>query len=102
MANDLNSIIVAGRLTADPLKKETVNGKPYVVFTTASNRFFKRTPDSEWEQKPSFLSVFIFNGMSENFNAKKGDKVRIVGRMESEPSFHIEAEHYEIVERFQA
>ena len=38
---ELNSVVIAGNLTKDPIFRQTTSGTPVVNFSIASNRRFK-------------------------------------------------------------
>ena len=38
---EMNSVVIAGNLTKDPVFRQTTNGTPVVNFTVASNRKFR-------------------------------------------------------------
>ena len=84
MANlNLNKVILAGRLTADPeLKKTTTNDTSVCSFTVAVNRRFTRSgeqPQADfincvaWRQQADFLSRYF----------RKGSSVCIVGSIQN-------------------
>jgi single-strand DNA-binding protein len=53
--NNLNSIIIEGNLTRDPLYRETTRGTPICSFSIASNRFYKH--GEGMEKEVSFFDV---------------------------------------------
>ena len=78
MANlNLNKVILAGRLTADPELRQTSSGVPVLTFTLAVNRRFARTADGQpaqpqadfincvaWRQTAEFISRYFHKGSS--------------------------------------
>lgn len=53
--NDLNSILIEGRLTADPTTSYTSKGTALCTFSIAINRFYR--PDQEMKEETSFLDI---------------------------------------------
>ena len=53
--NNLNSILVEGNMTRDPVMRTTPKGTQVCAFTIASNRYFKQ--DSGLEKEVSFFDV---------------------------------------------
>jgi len=78
MANlNLNKVILAGRLTADPELRQTSSGVPVLTFTLAVNRRFARSTDGQpaqpqadfincvaWRQTAEFISRYFHKGSS--------------------------------------
>ena len=78
MANlNLNKVIIAGHLTADPALKQTQNNIPVTSFTVAVKR--GRTEDSDfinvvaWRQTAEFISKYF----------KKGNSICICGSIQT-------------------
>lgn len=98
--NDLNSVILEGRLVKDPVSGSTTNGSPYCFATIASNRFYKK--DDVWVESTLYYDVRTFGTLAENFKlAEKGRKVRVVGRLdqlrsENQHNNYITAEHIDL------
>lgn len=101
--NDLNSIIIEGRLVREPVSGTSKSGKPFCFGTIASNRFYKEDPEGDtWKEATTFVDIRAFNGISEQLmKSPKGSKVRVVGRLDffekegSDPHY-ILCEHVEI------
>jgi single-stranded DNA-binding protein len=62
--NNLNSVLIEGNLTRDPLLTSTSKGTPYCAFTIASNRFYKH--DVGLEKEVSFLEVESWAKLAEH------------------------------------
>jgi single-strand DNA-binding protein len=80
--NNLNSILIEGRLTADPLYKNVgEKDTPLATFSIASNRFFKK--DGELCRETSFFDIETWGKTAETINTmgKKGQGVRVIGRL---------------------
>lgn len=61
---ELNSVIIAGNLTKDPVFRQTTNGTPVVNFTIASNRKFKN--NGKWQEDVCFVGVVALNKLAES------------------------------------
>ena len=86
--NNLNSIILEGEILADAEPKESLHGI-YTEFTIGVKRFYKNAAGEEVEEESRF-EVQAFGsvaGMLTRDNSKwgkKGQGVRIVGRLKQE------------------
>jgi single-strand DNA-binding protein len=82
--NNLNSILIEGNLTRDPLFTSTSKGTPHCSFTIASNRFYKH--DAGLEREVSFFEVETWSKLAEQcYNlGRKGRGVRVVGRLKQD------------------
>ncbi|TFG64374.1 MAG: single-stranded DNA-binding protein [Spirochaetales bacterium] len=82
--NNLNSILIEGNLTKDPILVETKKGTPVCTFSLASNRFYKQ--DNENHSEVSFFEVEVWAKLAEacNGNLQKGRGVRVVGRLKQD------------------
>ena len=103
--NSLNSILVEGNLTRDPVLAATPKGTAVCNFSVASNRFYRS--DDELQKEVSFFDVEVWSRLAERCGEElqKGRGVRVVGRLkqdrwqnkEGEPRSRIKivAEHVE-------
>lgn len=82
--NSLNSILIEGNLTRDPVLKETPKGTSVCDMSVASNRFYKQ--DDELQKEVSFFDVEAWSRLAEACaqNLKKGRGVRVVGRLKQD------------------
>lgn len=82
--NQLNSILIEGNLTKDPVFKETPKGTPVCSFALASNRYYKQ--GSETEQEVSYFDIETWSKLADacGKQLKKGRGVRVVGRLKQE------------------
>jgi single-strand DNA-binding protein len=82
--NNLNSILIEGNLTRDPLLRSTPKGTPVCTFTIASNRYYKQ--DSVYEKEVGFFDIETWTKLAENcYNlGRKGRGVRVVGRLKQD------------------
>lgn len=81
--NDLNSVIMEGRLTRDPITGQAENGKKYVFCSIASNRFSKMEEEGKWRQFTTYTDIRAFEPhLPEGIEKlSKGDKVRVAGTL---------------------
>jgi len=84
MLSNLNSIIIEGNLTRDPILKTTPNGHSVCEFTVGTNRFYKNGDVTEKEV--SFISIECWSKLAETCanHLVKGRGVRIVGRIKQD------------------
>lgn len=82
--NSLNSILVEGNLTRDPVLKETPKGTPVCTFGIASNRYYRS--EGEQQKETSFFNIEVWSGLAKNCAEylTKGRGVRVVGRMKQD------------------
>ena len=83
MANlNLNKVIMAGRLTADPELRTTQSGVPVTRFTVAISR--PKTKDGV-EQKADFISTLAWRTTAEFITKyfRKGSSICIVGSIQT-------------------
>ncbi len=82
--NNLNSILVEGNLTRDPVLSATPKGTSVCTFAVASNRYY-RTND-ETQQEVSFFDIETWARLAEacGNTLKKGRGVRVVGRLKQD------------------
>lgn len=80
--NDINYVILIGRLTADPNYKITQNGTALCTFTIANNRKYKKQ-SGELVTETNFLNCTAWGKLSDfsrNY-LKKGMQVVVEGRI---------------------
>ena len=104
--NALNSIIIEGNLTQEPKLSKTPQGMDVCDCPIAVNRFFKNS-NGEMVNEVSYFDIQGFGKQVEVLGkAKKGQGIRVVGRLKQERwqdqdgKFHskvrVIAEHAEI------
>lgn len=78
----LNSVILVGRLTADPEIKEVGKDGKVVNFSLAVPRSYK---NSEGEYDTDFIQCNVWNNIAENMKeyCKKGDLIAVKGVLQS-------------------
>ena len=84
MLSNLNSILLEGRLVADPVSKTTARGSLVTSFSIASERYFKS--NDELQSETSFFDVDTWSQLAEKCRdtLKKGRGVRVVGRLKQD------------------
>jgi len=82
--NNLNSIILEGNLTKNPLMDKTPNGNVVCNFVVASNRFYKTEEGRKSEV--GFFDVEVWSRLAETCSEylSKGRGVRVVGRLKQD------------------
>jgi single-strand DNA-binding protein len=82
--NSLNSILIEGNLTRDPVLATTPRGTPVCNFSIASNRFYKQ--DDETQKEVSFFDIEVWAKLAESCGQRltKGRGVRVVGRLKQD------------------
>ena len=82
---NINNFIACGRLTADAELHTTKSGTKLARFTLAANKRYKDSKSGEYKEKPSFIPMVIWNGLSERImpRLKKGAAVEVQGELNS-------------------
>jgi len=83
--NQLNSVIIEGNVTKQPVSKEPVPGFKVADFTIGVNRYSK-DKNGNWKEEVSFIPVHVQNKMAEYAveKAVKGRGIRVVGRLKQD------------------
>ncbi len=81
---ELNSVVITGNLTKDPVFRQTTNGTPVVNFSIASNRKY-RDANNQWQEEVCYVGVVAWNRLADSCNnrLKKGSAVLIDGELQS-------------------
>ena len=80
---NLNIVILAGRLTAQPEQKETSSGTTVTNFTVAVNQTYK-DGEGEWKSKTVFADITAWARLAEYAaSLGKGSPVVIQGSLQS-------------------
>ena len=81
---EVNTVLIAGNLTKDPILRQTRNGTPVANFSIASNRRF-RNSDNHWQEDVCYVGVVAWNKLAESCSAKleKGSAVLVEGELQS-------------------
>lgn len=85
MSLNLNKVILAGRMTADPELKQTQSGIAVVSFTIAVNRRFVSRDNQQGQPEADFLRVTAWRSTAE-FIAKyfhKGSAICVSGSIQT-------------------
>ncbi len=96
---ELNSVIVAGNLTKDPIFRETSNGTPVVNFHIAVNRRYKDS-SNQWQEDVCYVGVVAWNKLADSCRdrLKKGSAVLVDGELQSRTFKTDEGKNRTIVE----
>ena len=82
--NQLNSIIIEGNLTQEPELTKTPSGMDVCNLPIAVNRFYKNS-NGQQENEVSFFDVQGYGKLAEVLSqTKKGQGIRVVGRLKQE------------------
>src|SRR4030065_2693896 len=81
---ELNSVIVAGNLTKDPVYRQTSNNTPVVNFAIASNRKY-RDGSNQWQEDVCYVGVVAWNRLADSCRERlrKGSAVLVDGELKS-------------------
>jgi single-strand DNA-binding protein len=81
---ELNTVIIAGNLTKDPVFRQTTNGTPVVNFSIASNRKY-RDANNQWQEEVCYVGIVAWNKLAESCTnrLKKGSAVLVEGELQS-------------------
>ncbi len=81
---EINSVIVAGNLTKDPVFRQTSNNTPVVNFHIAANRRYKDS-SNQWQEDVCYVGVVAWNKLADSCKdrLKKGSAVLIDGELQS-------------------
>lgn len=81
---ELNSVLIAGNLTRDPVVRSTRSGTPVANFAIASNRKF-RGGEGKWQEDVCYVGVVAWNRLAESCSSKlrKGSAVVVEGELQS-------------------
>lgn len=83
MANDINRVILIGRLTRDPELKSTNAGKYFCLFTLASNRNIYNKETGESRDEVGFFDCVIWGKPAEAVHkyVAKGRRLCVEGHL---------------------
>ncbi len=81
---EINSVVIAGNLTKDPVFRTTSSGTPVVNFSVASNRKY-RDSNNSWQEDVCYVGIVAWNKLAESCNERlrKGCAVLIDGELQS-------------------
>ena len=83
---DLNKVLIAGRLTADPESRNLPSGTTAVEFNIANNRRWKDKDSGEVREDVCFLTVKVFGPKADAVSRffRKGSRILVEGRLKHE------------------
>ncbi len=81
---EINSVVIAGNLTKDPVFRQTTNGTPVANFSIASNRKY-RDANNQWQEEVCYVGIVAWNKLADSCSnrLKKGSAVLIDGELQS-------------------
>lgn len=81
---EINTVIIAGNLTKDPVYRETSSNTPVVNFHVAANRRYKDS-NNRWQEDVCYVGVVAWNKLAESCKNKirKGSAVIVDGELQS-------------------
>lgn len=81
---EINSVMIAGNLTKDPVLRKTSYGMPVANFCVATNRKF-RDSRNEWQEESCYVGVVAWSKLAESCAEKlhKGSTVLVDGELQS-------------------
>ena len=86
MAGSLNKVMLIGNLGADPVIRQTQEGKRLAQLSLATSESWKDKATGEKKEKTSWHRIVIFNdglaGVVENY-VKKGSKIFVEGQLQT-------------------
>ena len=86
MAASLNKVMLIGNLGADPVMRQTQDGKRLAQLSLATSESWKDKATGEKKEKTSWHRIVIFNdglaGVVESY-LKKGSKIYIEGQLQT-------------------
>ena len=86
MAGSLNKVMLIGNLGADPVIRQTQDGKRLAQLSLATSESWKDKASGEKKEKTSWHRIVIFNdglaGVVENY-VKKGSKIFVEGQLQT-------------------
>ncbi len=86
MSLNLNKVVLAGRMTADPeLKQTTSNGVSVLSFTIAVNRRFASKNSEQGESQADFINVVAWRQTAEFISKyfRKGSAICVTGSIQT-------------------
>lgn len=81
---EMNTVVIAGNLTKDPVFRHTTNGTPVVNFSIACNRKY-RDASNQWQEEACYIGIVAWNRLADSCSnrLKKGSAVLIDGELQS-------------------
>ncbi len=85
MSLNLNKVVLAGRITADPELKQTTSGISVLSFTIAVNRRFSSRNSEQGESQADFINVVAWRQTAEFISKyfRKGSAICVTGSIQT-------------------
>ena len=85
MSLNLNKVVLAGRITADPELRQTPNGVSVLSFTIAVNRRFSSKSNEQGENQADFINVVAWRNTAEFISKyfRKGSAICVTGSIQT-------------------
>ena len=85
MSLNLNKVVLAGRITADPELKQTVSGFSVLSFTVAVNRSYVSKNSEQNERQADFINVVAWRQTAEFISKyfRKGSAICVTGSIQT-------------------
>ena len=85
MSLNLNKVVLAGRMTADPELKQTTSGISVLSFTIAVNRRFSSRSNEQGESQADFINVVAWRQTAEFISKyfRKGSAICVTGSIQT-------------------
>ncbi len=85
MSLNLNKVVLAGRITADPELKQTATGISVLSFTIAVNRRFASRNSEQGENQADFINVVAWRQTAEFISKyfRKGSAICVTGSIQT-------------------
>ena len=85
MSLNLNKVVLAGRITADPELKQTTSGVSVLSFTIAVNRSYVSKSSEQGERQADFINVVAWRGTAEFISKyfRKGSAICVTGSIQT-------------------
>ncbi len=85
MSLNLNKVVLAGRMTADPELKQTASGVSVLSFTIAVNRGYVSKNSEQGERQADFITVVAWRQTAEFISKyfRKGSAICVTGSIQT-------------------
>ena len=85
MSLNLNKVVLAGRITADPELKQTATGVSVLSFTIAVNRGYVSKANEQGERQADFITVVAWRNTAEFISKyfRKGSAICVTGSIQT-------------------
>jgi single-strand DNA-binding protein len=85
MSLNLNKVVLAGRITADPELKQTASGISVLSFTIAVNRSYVSKNSEQGERQADFINVVAWRQTAEFISKyfRKGSAICVTGSIQT-------------------